>query len=632
MTVAKPDDSHRTVPELLIILAVLSAFLYLCHIFAVAQDDAFISFRYAANFLNGEGLVFNIGERVEGYTNFLWIILVALFRSVFGLDFLVISRVLGILSGLSLFGLLYLLSNHNYQKDSWFYFLSASLMMLANPALPYWSTSGMETTAFALTVFAALVSEYRKPTLTPWLLALATLLRPDGVVAFGAVTLYRFSQDRKIPWKMILSYLFLLLPYAIFKITYYGSLLPNSYYAKSGIGLEYVLSGLEYFWFFCSTVGLYGAVFLVPLAAAPLLWKRFSLLYLFTAFYLFYIIWIGGDVLKVYRFFIPILAPLYILFAAGIIEFGRATPLRFAYFQRLRIPLTIFLIAGIASLSFYRGYNHAKTYQRLEIALVDKMEYAAVILRRYMGTEFSIATSTIGMLRYSLPGQRVFDMLGLTDRYIARNPELVSGLTSTWKERRFNSRYLLEHKPDFILFSTEYKPSAPAEQALFLHSEFRKNYWPIGFPKGHVSRWISIYKKWGEVDMSRDSTLEDAGFPRNLKAGFDSYNGNNIEDAILYFEQARQDLGHDYFMVNYGIGRSFSRINAVDSAKHYFERAISLNPYDWHSHYYLTRIAVDRLDSAAASRHALILARIAPWLMEEARRQGIGLPEENEGE
>jgi len=35
-------------------------------------DDAYISFRYVRNFVEGRGLVFNPGERVEGYTNFLW--------------------------------------------------------------------------------------------------------------------------------------------------------------------------------------------------------------------------------------------------------------------------------------------------------------------------------------------------------------------------------------------------------------------------------------------------------------------------------------------------------------------------------------------------------------------------------
>src|SRR5690242_18166607 len=40
-------------------------------------DDAFISFRYVRNLLDGHGLVWNVGERVEGYTNFLWVMLVA---------------------------------------------------------------------------------------------------------------------------------------------------------------------------------------------------------------------------------------------------------------------------------------------------------------------------------------------------------------------------------------------------------------------------------------------------------------------------------------------------------------------------------------------------------------------------
>ena len=41
-------------------------------------DDAWISFRYARNFVEGLGLVFNPGERVEGYTNFSWTLLAAL--------------------------------------------------------------------------------------------------------------------------------------------------------------------------------------------------------------------------------------------------------------------------------------------------------------------------------------------------------------------------------------------------------------------------------------------------------------------------------------------------------------------------------------------------------------------------
>jgi len=44
---------------------------------ACSQDDAFISFRYAQNLVDGNGLVFNPGERVEGYTNLSWTLLMA---------------------------------------------------------------------------------------------------------------------------------------------------------------------------------------------------------------------------------------------------------------------------------------------------------------------------------------------------------------------------------------------------------------------------------------------------------------------------------------------------------------------------------------------------------------------------
>ena len=48
-------------------------------------DDAFISFRYARNLLEGHGLVFNPGERVEGYSNFLWVLELAAIWGLFGL-------------------------------------------------------------------------------------------------------------------------------------------------------------------------------------------------------------------------------------------------------------------------------------------------------------------------------------------------------------------------------------------------------------------------------------------------------------------------------------------------------------------------------------------------------------------
>src|SRR5438046_1501989 len=43
----------------------------------VMYDDAFITYRYAENLARGLGLVYNPGERVEGYSNFLWTLMMA---------------------------------------------------------------------------------------------------------------------------------------------------------------------------------------------------------------------------------------------------------------------------------------------------------------------------------------------------------------------------------------------------------------------------------------------------------------------------------------------------------------------------------------------------------------------------
>ena len=58
----------------LLVLPALAIYSYLATTLNVVQDDAYISYRYVANFLNGDGLVFNIGERIEGFTNFAWVI------------------------------------------------------------------------------------------------------------------------------------------------------------------------------------------------------------------------------------------------------------------------------------------------------------------------------------------------------------------------------------------------------------------------------------------------------------------------------------------------------------------------------------------------------------------------------
>ena len=59
-----------------------AAYLLLARHFWFVSDDAFITFRYARNWVGGHGLRYNLGEHppVEGFSNFLWVVVSAVFE------------------------------------------------------------------------------------------------------------------------------------------------------------------------------------------------------------------------------------------------------------------------------------------------------------------------------------------------------------------------------------------------------------------------------------------------------------------------------------------------------------------------------------------------------------------------
>src|SRR5580765_7051222 len=78
ITQTKTTDNSKNI--IFVFLGLLFfIFIFICLNNKFVQDDAFISFRYIRNFVEGNGLVFNIGERVEGYTNLLWVLLLSVF-------------------------------------------------------------------------------------------------------------------------------------------------------------------------------------------------------------------------------------------------------------------------------------------------------------------------------------------------------------------------------------------------------------------------------------------------------------------------------------------------------------------------------------------------------------------------
>jgi arabinofuranosyltransferase len=502
--------------------------------FDFTQDDAFITFRYAANFTDGEGLVYNSGERIEGYTNFLWLLLMILGRLA-GINLVILSKTLGVVFGLGTIWLLYLLAGRLFGRDSaW---RGASCLVLGTAySFAYWSVAGLETAAFALAVTCSVYFYLKRSFLVGPFLVIATLFRPEGGLLFAFVVLYEVISGRSFSRFAVACvgiYLISLVPYAVFKMGYFGNLLPNPFYAKTDLAAARLVDGLEY-------TGLYmwhylgAGVFIIPAILAARKNGRALIMPLaFIFLYIIYITLVGGDVLKVHRFFVPIMPLISLVVVYGIYKLFKS-PLLIA--AALVILIAWQMIAPL---------GHVKTYHHAEERLVEKMDSMGNDLLEVDDRDFSLAVSTIGMIGYRLLGHTVIDMLGLTDSTIAKHPEPgIEGMETTWRERRFNAGYLLSRRPDYILFSTGRKPSAPAERALFLYSRFLQNYRTIGF-NVEGSRH-DIFKRYYPVECEIIRDINPKFVDLYARAFGLRINGE-FEEALATLKQAERFLPDTLF-------------------------------------------------------------------------------------
>jgi hypothetical protein len=316
-------------------------------------DDAYISFQYARNLLLGHGLVFNPGERVEGYTNFLWTLLSAGLLSA-RIDPLIGTHVLTLVLGFALVAVTVQLARQLGGRG----WTAGALLALSSPFLLYTARgSGMETALFAALTASTLLALARQA----WqaagiLLALALLTRPDAAilaacavsyaVAMGAqhvpgarpvytlgfVAVRQFAPlpDLRPAARLLAPVLALFGSYFLLRWAYYGALLPNTFYAKVDGSGDQAWRGLSYLWEFArlELLPLVGA-----LGAAVALWRtrddaeqRGSLMLVagFTLLFAAYIAAVGGDWVPGFRFGMPLLAPLAVLAACGLAP-GRGT-------------------------------------------------------------------------------------------------------------------------------------------------------------------------------------------------------------------------------------------------------------------------------------------------------------------
>lgn len=223
-----------------LVLCAVACVLAHCWWFAAfTVDDAAISFSYARSFANGDGLVLLPGgERVEGYTNFLWVVLLALGVRL-GVDVFLWSHLLGAaLAVATVLGVAELVAALRGRRSPWD--AAPALVTASLLPIPYWAMSGLEGSLYCALVIwtlARTVNEHQQPERRPLsalLAAGAVLTRPDGLALYAVVFAVRLLRPR--PVRRLLVWLALALApvllHFVWRTIYYAYPLPNTFYAK----------------------------------------------------------------------------------------------------------------------------------------------------------------------------------------------------------------------------------------------------------------------------------------------------------------------------------------------------------------------------------------------------------------
>lgn len=448
--------------------------------FYFLTDDAYISFRYAANALAGRGLSWNPPPflPVEGYTNFAWVALLGGTWAAFGIEPPAAANPLSLLFGLATLGLVVRIGLRmqlpaHYEARRLAFLALVLLGIVSNRTFLTWLSSGLETSLFnfALMVWiaAALVPPTARTAGATFGLslgaALAALTRPDGallVLACAPLAWLRWRARGRPGLREGLAWSPLLLPLAhlLWRRAYYGEWLPNTWYAKHlavwpESGVRYAASfALEY------AVWLWLGLVLLWLARRP----RFPLhtaviVAVLLAHFGYYTFSIGGDHFeyRVYSQLVPLLflSTPWLLGAAGVRRTSALAalagfvilswPIPWAHHLATRdlasrtethelveavaphlVPPFSWLARPFDTLQAWliprhvgmRHREHVVFHEQLAEALPSRAEGAAI---GWDGRPV-LAAGNVGLVGWILPNVAVLDVLGLNDYLVARTP------------------------------------------------------------------------------------------------------------------------------------------------------------------------------------------------------------------
>ena len=422
------------------------------------DDGQMVSMRYARNLVKGDGLVWNPGERVEGYSNPGWVLVMAGVHAA-GASGARAALYVKLLSGLCAAAVLWsALRLKRRLGPSTLVGEAVLLLALAMCAdVVFWAANGFETTLLTfllLWLLARVVDETSRGTPSPWTMFVAGVLpivRSDAHLLTVSVVAVAIACSRPVDRQRAgrAAWLAAILPIAhlTVRLAYYGDALPNTFYLRQSSAAGVWMDGARYARSFLFDYGI-----LLAVAFAGAAWSRSRthgwLLAPMAATGMTAIA-AGGDMHEHFRVFAPALPIAFVLGTVAVEGWtAPSQPARAA-------ALAVFAAAAIWVGGMVRAWPvdamrswRGKPWQGVVIGR---------LIERHSRPQASIAAADIGALGY-FSGRQTVDLAGRTDPAIAHRPARPG---ADGAARKFDIAVSLQRRPDFVL------TGAPHEIARF---------------------------------------------------------------------------------------------------------------------------------------------------------------------
>lgn len=396
-------------------------------------DDAMISMRYARNLIEGHGLIWNPGgDAVEGYTNFFWVLFMAVMHvlpaSAAKISFFV-----------QLFSLLLLIANLLVIRALALFVSNGSAMIALGSVvltawyfpLNNWALQGMEVGLLAVTTSTAILLILKNkdrplPLSVLALMAVGILTRTEMVLLFGLMVLYHglfHCSARTSGWKALLVLASVVAMHTAFRYFYYHDILPNTYYLKLG-GVPFGIRlwrGIYSLWSFMMD-GAWLAFILSCLLFVSPQRRIMALLLLAFVFQCVYSVYVGGDAWEAYgganRYIAIVMPVLCVLAVWSVVRMTSRVPLLADSHTMRRLSVAAAVAVILVSLNW--RLKDACLLQELPLEVSNNafMVKTALLINRTTEPAASVAVVWAGAIPY-FTGRPAIDLLGKNDRHIA---------------------------------------------------------------------------------------------------------------------------------------------------------------------------------------------------------------------